>query len=749
MAQVIDELVLKVREQGLANMNAALSKLDTSLDKTSAAAEQLQKSLGSGLQQAMSQVQASTAQLSASVAKTERSFAGMTQSLQAANDSLARTVPNVNQLGANVSSAGKSTAQFGKDTDSARTKIVGLNNSITRLRDNLANMLPGMHMFRGVLNPIGLGILAVGAAVGGATAAFARWEERQVRLRSTLAAFGQDLGRTSEQIRRLAEEISSTTSATRESVENAAAVLARFGTIAGENFDNTLRLAQDLTALGFGPLESTVNALGEALRRPIEGMERLQAIGIRLTYDQQQLVKSLDQSGRTAEAQRVILRQVAQQVGGAGAAQGATLTGSFQRFGDALRRTIEIMGAAINRFPLLASVIKSLTRAAESFNRAIAPQDTVDRIKNIRGQIESLEREIAQQLPEVQYYTKLYNMTIEELAQSHLKGENTAEQLIQKLNDLNKSYIELDTLMRLVEREGSHVFFRERAVEAQFLRDRIREVTDSLREQLALEKMAPIEREILIQQRVAGVADPRTAEQKAAAQEIAGLVRSIEAARQATARMSAQLQAEAQEAMSLLLQQTGLIQNSILTYEQYTQARLAAEEKIRKAYSDTAEAKRILTEMEIELDRMRQESLLDTVQMAGRTLTMLFPKSKAAAVAEAVMNTAVGVTRAFRDVPWPLNWIQAGLVAAAGAAQIAAIRSTNMSGGGGLPSPGATGGVSAAPATSQPAPPMRAINITMRKGDFWSSEAVAELISRINDEAQNGRIVIATRTIPM
>src|SRR5690606_26918151 len=101
-----------------------------------------------------------------------------------------------------------------------------------------------------------------------------------------------------------------------------------------------------------------------------------------------------------------------------------------------------------------------------------------------------------------------------------------------------------------------------------------------------------------------------------------------------------------------------------------------------------------------------------------------------------------------RDVPWPLNWIQAGLVAAAGAAQIASIRSTNMSGGGGFPRVGGTG-AAAAPSTAQTAPPGRAVHIHIPAGDFFSREAVVGLIERLNEEVQNGAILISTRNIPL
>ena len=203
-----------------------------------------------------------------------------------------------------------------------------------------------------------------------------------------------------------------------------------------------------------------------------------------------------------------------------------------------------------------------------------------------------------------------------------------------------------------------------------------------------------------------------------------------------------------QEAVDIAMQQTGLLENLILTYGDYASAVEEAEKRIREAHEHTWEAEMQIAEMRKNLQRQQQEALLDTVQMAGQTLTALFPKSKAAAIAEAIMNTAVGVTRALRDVPFPLNWVQAGLIASAGAAQIGTIRSANLGGGGSARGVRGGGGSRSAPQQTSTVP-SRAIQIVMPKGDIWSTERVAELIDRINNEVSNGKTLISTRTKPM
>lgn len=101
-----------------------------------------------------------------------------------------------------------------------------------------------------------------------------------------------------------------------------------------------------------------------------------------------------------------------------------------------------------------------------------------------------------------------------------------------------------------------------------------------------------------------------------------------------------------------------------------------------------------------QVEKQYQQSLMDTAQVASTAITTTWKNNKAASISAAVINTAVGVTRAFRDVPWPLNWVQAGLIAATGAAQVASISSTNENGSGG----GGSSAAAPAAAAQQAAP---------------------------------------------
>jgi hypothetical protein len=71
-----------------------------------------------------------------------------------------------------------------------------------------------------------------------------------------------------------------------------------------------------MAASGFGEASSNAVQLGKALNDPIKGITALNRSGITFTADQKKLIKSLVDSGKTLEAQEIILKAIETQVGG-------------------------------------------------------------------------------------------------------------------------------------------------------------------------------------------------------------------------------------------------------------------------------------------------------------------------------------------------------------------------------------------------------------------------------------------------
>jgi len=75
-------------------------------------------------------------------------------------------------------------------------------------------------------------------------------------------------------------------------------------------------------------------------------------------------------------------------------------------------------------------------------------------------------------------------------------------------------------------------------------------------------------------------------------------------------------------------------------------------------------------------------SLRSSLAQAGEANKGFARASQAIAVALAIMNTAAGVTRAFKDYIWPFSMVVGGIIAAAGAIEIATISAQKFHSGG-------------------------------------------------------------------
>lgn len=130
----------------------------------------------------------------------------------------------------------------------------------------------------------------------------------------------------------------------------------------------------------------------------------------------------------------------------------------------------------------------------------------------------------------------------------------------------------------------------------------------------------------------------------------------------------------------------------------------------------------------------------------SNALGVIFKDSKAAAIAQAVINTAQGVTKAIATYPPPLSGIMAGIQAAMGAAQIAAIKSTTQSGGGSSPS---VSGGGSAPAPASPGGggsgrvDQRLLVQGIGSDDLFTGDMVRGLAEKLLDfQEQGGKVVL-------
>lgn len=138
-----------------------------------------------------------------------------------------------------------------------------------------------------------------------------------------------------------------------------------------------------------------------------------------------------------------------------------------------------------------------------------------------------------------------------------------------------------------------------------------------------------------------------------------------------------------------------------------------------------------------------KDAMLATAEMASQTLTTIFKNNKAAAIAAAVINTAVGITKAISQYPPPWSFAMAGMQAAMGAAQIASIKSTSEnSSAGAVAAPSAAAPAAATEAASEAAAPagtnstltVQGLNV----GEMISGPVLREIMGRMVQAQKDG-----------
>jgi hypothetical protein len=151
-------------------------------------------------------------------------------------------------------------------------------------------------------------------------------------------------GASTQQLADFSGELQKLTTFSDDSIQGMQALLLSFRQIGGNEFKRAQVAVLDLaTALG-KDLNSSALLVGRALADPVKGMTALGRAGVVLSKEQQGIIKSLVQSGRAAEAQAIILRELEKRYGGAAEAARNTFGGALAGLKNAFDDLLEVKG---------------------------------------------------------------------------------------------------------------------------------------------------------------------------------------------------------------------------------------------------------------------------------------------------------------------------------------------------------------------------------------------------------------------
>ena len=172
-------------------------------------------------------------------------------------------------------------------------------------------------------------IIGVAAALKYSVEQAAEAEKIMAITESVIKATGGAAGLTATEIEKMAGRLSKLNAIDDETIQSAQNLLLTFKKIKGEGFEAASQAAIDLSVVMGTDLRGAAMMVGKALEDPVRGVTALRRAGVSFTAEQQKMIKSLVETGRAAEAQEFILRELNSQVGGAGVAVAKTYAGQM------------------------------------------------------------------------------------------------------------------------------------------------------------------------------------------------------------------------------------------------------------------------------------------------------------------------------------------------------------------------------------------------------------------------------------
>ena len=293
-------------------------------------------------------------------------------------DNAARDVEHLSNVvrGADGKLRDLNTGKFVREMDAAGDAAQRAERRIKSASGGISGLKSGL-MTTG--KAIGVGVAAAGAAAAlfGKSAIDAATESYKLgrQTEAIVKATGGAAGMTAKQIDDLAMSMSMKVGVDDEAIKKSMNILLTFRQVRNEAgkgndiFNRASAAMMDLANV-FGSSDAAAKMLGKALSDPVKGVTALQRAGVNFSQAQKDQIKALVESGQTLEAQKLILAEVENQVGGTAAATATAGDRLKVVFGNFME---EVGGALLDVFNKVADVLvnKVLPVMSEMWKEAL------------------------------------------------------------------------------------------------------------------------------------------------------------------------------------------------------------------------------------------------------------------------------------------------------------------------------------------------------------------------------------------
>jgi len=169
----------------------------------------------------------------------------------------------------------------------------------------------------------------------------------EAKVEQTIRSTGQAAGITADEMKRMAQEFQNVTTFGDEVILRGQSMLLTFKQIGKDVFPAATESMLNLSvAMGTDVKESAIQ-LGKALNDPITGLTALRRVGITFSKEQENLIKNFQKSGEMAKAQTLILQELESQFGGLAKSVALTGQGPLIQFQNIVSDVQELLGEAL------------------------------------------------------------------------------------------------------------------------------------------------------------------------------------------------------------------------------------------------------------------------------------------------------------------------------------------------------------------------------------------------------------------
>lgn len=278
-----------------------------------------------------------------------------------------------NTLSALIVTLGLDAGEFKKGIDGADKSVGSFAARMQKIGGQMQKL--GGQMTVGLTLPI--------VAFGASSVKSAMEAENAIAdLEAVLKSTGGAAGMTLDELTKNAAALQKVTKFSEETTMSAQGMLLTFTNIGKDIFPMATEAALDMAQkFGMDASQAAIT-LGKALNDPISGVTALRRIGVMLTDEQERQIKSFMDVGDVASAQKIIMNELAVEIGGVARAAGETTSGKFAILMNQFDDMKEQIGAAL--IPTLINLANAVLPLIEKFS-ALSPeaQNTIIAIAGI------------------------------------------------------------------------------------------------------------------------------------------------------------------------------------------------------------------------------------------------------------------------------------------------------------------------------------------------------------------------------